>query len=87
MLIKGYVIISGELLRQVLMVGTVPSCLLLRLMGRMRASVIWLRVIVPRTRMRTVASACAVFNGLQDNGSRSNENSPNPKRKAMKINK
>ena len=76
----------GAWQRQQLMAGTVPSCLLLRIMERMRASVICMRLIVPRTRVRTVASACAVFNGTAKHGSRSNENLPKPKRKTMKIN-
>lgn len=32
---------------------------------RMRASVLWLRVFVPRTRLRTVASAFTVVSTLQ----------------------
>ncbi|WP_255344213.1 hypothetical protein [Bacteroides sp. D22] len=32
----------------------------------MRVSVFWLRLIVPRLRMRALGSACAVFDGLQN---------------------
>jgi len=84
--IKDFVIISGAWQRQQLMAGTVPSCLLVRLLERLRASVLWMRILVPRTRLRAVASACAVFNGTAKHGSRSNENLPKPKRKTMKIN-
>ena len=44
----------------------VPSCLLMRIMVRMRVSVVCMRVIVPRLRMRSLGSACAVFDGLQN---------------------
>lgn len=55
------------------LVGGVCFCLLLRMVVRMRAGGLRLRIIVPRTRLRTVASACAVSDGLQNDGSRSNE--------------
>ena len=44
----------------------VPFCLRMRLLVRMRVSVICLRFIVPRMRLRTLGSACAVFDGLQN---------------------
>ena len=37
----------------------VPFCLLLRIMVRLRVSVICLRGFVPRMRMRALGSACA----------------------------
>ena len=37
----------------------VPFCLLMRLMVRLRVSVLWLRIVVPRMRLRTLGSACA----------------------------
>ena len=37
----------------------VPFCLLLRVVVRVRVSVIWVRFLVPRLRMRTLGSACA----------------------------
>lgn len=39
----------------------VASCLLMRLLVRLRVSVLCMRIIVPRTRLRTVASACALI--------------------------
>ena len=44
----------------------VPFCLLLRIMVRLRVSVVCVRIIGPRMRMRTLGSACAVFDGLQN---------------------
>jgi hypothetical protein len=38
----------------------------MRIMVRLRVSVIWLRLLVPRMRLRTLGSACAVFDGLQN---------------------
>ena len=35
-------------------------------MVRMRVSVVCMRLFVPRLRMRTLGSACAVFDGLQN---------------------
>ena len=55
------------------LVGGVCFCLLVRILARMRAGGLRVRFIVPRTRVRTVASACAVSDGLQNDGSRSNE--------------
>lgn len=37
----------------------VPSCLRLRLLVRLLVSVVWLRLLVPRLRMRALGSACA----------------------------
>ena len=37
----------------------VPFCLLVRVMVRLRVSVICMRFLVPRMRMRTLGSACA----------------------------
>ena len=37
----------------------VPLCLLVRIMVRLRVSVVWVRVFVPRVRMRALGSACA----------------------------
>ena len=44
----------------------VPFCLLMRIMVRLRVSVLCMRIVVPRMRMRTLGSACAVFDGLQN---------------------
>jgi hypothetical protein len=49
-----------------LLAGMVPFCLRLRLVVRLRVSVVWMRVFVPRMRLRTLGSACAVFDGLQN---------------------
>ena len=49
-----------------LLAGMVPFCLRLRLLVRLRVSVFWLRIIVPRVRLRPLGSACAVFDGLQN---------------------
>ena len=49
-----------------LLAGMVPFCLRMRLVVRMRVSVLCMRLIVPRMRMRTLGSACAVFDGLQN---------------------
>ena len=46
--------------------GMVPCCLRLRVVVRMRVSVLCIRIIVPRLRMRTLGSACADFDGLQN---------------------
>ena len=40
--------------------GMVPSCLRVRLMVRLLVSVLCMRLIVPRVRMRALGSACAV---------------------------
>ena len=37
----------------------VPFCLLMRIMVRLRVSVVCMRLIVPRLRMRPLGSACA----------------------------
>lgn len=44
----------------------VPFCLLVRFRVRLRVSVFCLRIFVPRLRLRTLGSACAVFDGLQN---------------------
>lgn len=44
----------------------------LRVMGRLRASVIWLRFIVPRTRVRALVSACAKKRQRKRNTSENN---------------
>ena len=64
------VIITGQstLLPPLVEAGLVPSSLLLRLLVRMRVSVVCMRVLAPRMRMRTLGSACAVFDGLQNSG-------------------
>lgn len=61
-------VITTGLLPQMLLLdvaGMVPSCLLLRMMVRLRVSVVCLRIIAPRTRLRTLGSACAVFDGAR----------------------
>jgi len=50
--------------------GMVLCSVVVRIMGRLRASVLCLLIIVPRTRLRTLVSACAVFDGLQSGGTR-----------------
>lgn len=42
-----------------------PSCLLMRIMVRMRVSVVCMRIIAPRTRMRTLGSAFTVTVSLR----------------------
>ena len=37
----------------------VPFCLVMRILVRLRVSVVCMRMIVPRLRMRTLGSACA----------------------------
>ena len=49
-----------------LLAGMVPFCLRMRLLVRLRVSVVCMRLIVPRLRLRTLGSACAVFDGLQN---------------------
>lgn len=46
--------------------GMVPSSLLMRIMVRLRVSAVWVRILAPRMRLRTLGSACAVFDGLQN---------------------
>lgn len=41
-------------------------CLRMRILVRLRVSVVCLRFIVPRLRLRPLGSACAVFDGLQN---------------------
>ena len=47
------------------LVAGVPFCLLMRIMERMRGSVISIRIIAHRTRMRTLGSAYTVLKILR----------------------